>query len=235
MNVEDARTRELADNLAGVRDRIAQAAKAVGRSEGDVTLIAITKFWPAQDVRRLAELGVSDVGENRDQEASVKHEQCADLGLVWHFVGQLQRNKAASVARYADVVQSVDRVSLVLALQKAAERVGRKLGVCLQVDLTQGAPGRGGAAEAELLDLAGVVFSQPNLVLRGLMGVAPLGLPPEPGFARLAQLSAQLVGVYPAANMVSAGMSSDLEAAISAGATHVRIGTALMGSRWELR
>ena len=138
MIVEDPRTRELAGNLAAVRARIAQAAVAAGRSEGDVTLIAITKFWPAQDVRRLAELGVSDVGENRAQEASAKHNQCSDLGLVWHFVGQLQRNKAASVVRFADVVQSVDRLPLVLALQGAAERVGRKLGVCLQVDLTDG-------------------------------------------------------------------------------------------------
>ena len=114
------RTEQLRHGLAVVRTRIAAAADVVGRDPDSVTLIVVSKTWPADDVRRLADLGVTDVAENRDQEAVPKVQACADLDLTWHFVGQLQRNKAASVARYADVVQSVDREALVAALDRGA-------------------------------------------------------------------------------------------------------------------
>lgn len=231
-DAQDARLESLRANLARVRERIAQAALAAGRPADSVTLVAVTKNWPAADIGRLSQLGVRDVGENRDQEAAAKYDQCRDLPLTWHFIGQLQRNKAASVARYADVVQSIDRSPLVAALQRAALRVGRVLGVCLQVDLEDGTgAGRGGVPGAGLMDLAVQVADQPNLRLLGLMAVAPLGVAPQPAFARLAELSGQLVERFPGATVISAGMSSDLGPAIAAGATHVRIGTALMGTR----
>lgn len=232
MTTCDARTNELAANLGRVRDAIAAATETSGRAPGCVTLIAVTKNWPAEDVRRLAGLGVTDVGENRDQEASLKHAACIDLGLTWHFVGQLQRNKAASVARYADVVHSVDRPALVSALARGALAARRRVGVCLQVDLgNDPASARAGVAPKQLPELANQVVGYPQLELLGLMTVAPLGSAPLPVFQRLAQLSAQMAATHPGATMISAGMSADMPAAIAAGATHVRIGTALLGTR----
>jgi hypothetical protein len=237
-----ARTAEVAGNLAAVRLRIADACRAAGRDVGEVTVVAITKTFPASDVRILAGLGVHDVGENRDQEARPKAAQCADLDLTWHFVGQLQRNKAASVAHYAHVVQSVDRLRLVEALDRAAGQVGRRLGACLQVDLDERPPGpaedprdRGGCRPEELLDLAAAVAGAEHLDLLGVMAVAPLGVDPAGPFDRLARLHERLLAEHPSATMRSAGMSGDLEAAIAAGATHVRLGSALLGRRSTLK
>jgi pyridoxal phosphate enzyme (YggS family) len=236
------RTAELAANLAAVRDRVAGAARAADRSAQEVTIVAITKTFPASDVRLLAGLGITHVGENRDQEARPKAQACADLGLVWHFVGQLQRNKAAAVATYADVVESVDRARLVPALDRAAGQAGRRLGACVQVDLDErphdvagGAAPRGGCAPGELLDLAGQVAASAHLDLLGVMAVAPLGVAAEAAFGRLAQLHERLLAEHPGATMRSAGMSADLEAAIAAGATHVRLGSALLGRRAALK
>lgn len=221
---------ELAANLAEVRARIDAAAQAAHRAPADVSLVVVTKTWPADDVRHLAALGVTDVGENRDQEAAPKHAACEDLPLRWHFIGTLQRNKARSVAGYADVVESVDRVSLVDALDHAAQASQRDLDVLLQVSLDE-APGRGGAAPAELAGLAERVAGSARLRLRGVMAVAPLGADPDTAFARLASIAADLRRDHPAAEVVSAGMSGDLEAAVRHGATHVRVGTAVLGRR----
>jgi hypothetical protein len=231
--VGDGRLAELAANLGRVRARLAAACQAVGRDPGAVSLVAITKTWPADDVRRLAALGVRDVGENRDQEARPKAAACAGLGLVWHFVGQLQTNKARSVAGYADVVHSVDRPRLVAALDRGAAEAGRAVGVLLEVAL-DGEAGRGGATPAEVPALAALVAESAALRLLGVMGVAPLGADPAPAFARLAAVSAALRSEHPQASWISAGMSGDLEAAIAAGATHVRVGTALLGRRAPL-
>jgi hypothetical protein len=231
--MSDDRLAELAAHLGQVRARLAAACEAAGRDPHSVCLVAITKTWPADDVRRLAALGVRDVGENRDQEARPKAAACADLGLVWHFVGQLQTNKARSVAGYADVVHSVDRARLVAALDRGAVEAGREVGVLLEVAL-DGEAGRGGAAPAEVPALAGLVAESAALRLRGVMGVAPLGADPAPAFARLAAVSAALRSDHPQAGWISAGMSGDLEAAIAAGATHVRVGTALLGRRVPL-
>ncbi|MCU0300463.1 MAG: YggS family pyridoxal phosphate-dependent enzyme [Candidatus Nanopelagicales bacterium] len=237
-----ARRAELAAHLAAVHERIDAACRAVGRSGEEVTVVAITKTFPASDVRLLAGLGVRHVGENRDQEARPKAEACRDLDLTWHFVGQLQRNKAASVARYADVVESVDRGRLVTALDRAAGEVGRRIGACVQVDLDErahvpepGVPGRGGCPPAEVLDLAGQVAASRHLDLLGVMAVAPLGADPVAAFDLLAAVHAQVLAEHPAAGMRSAGMSGDLEAAIAAGATHVRLGSALLGRREALK
>lgn len=239
------RSAELAANLAEVRERIGLAAAAVGRPAADITLVAVTKTWPASDVRLLAGLGVTDVAENRDQEARPKHEACADLAVRWHFVGQLQRNKARSVAAYADVVESVDRAELATALDRAAGERGRVLDVLVQVglaDVPDGSPAahRGGADPREVLALAEVVAGCTSLRLGGLMAVAPLGpdgspVDPRPAFARLAALAAEVRAAHPSATVVSAGMSGDLEEAVAAGATHVRVGTAVLGGRAALR
>lgn len=234
--MSDARSAELAANLGDVRARIDAACAAAGRDPGDVTLIVVTKTWPSDDVRRLAELGVRDVGENRDQEAAPKAADTADLDLRWHFVGQLQTNKAASVARYADIVHSVDRPSLVVALDKGAAKAGRRIGCLIEVDLDEDATGRGGVTPAGVAELADAIAAAEHLDLLGVMGVAPLAPRDQraasaAAFDRLASISADLRQDHPRAVLISAGMSEDLEEAVAAGATHLRVGSAVLGSR----
>jgi PLP dependent protein len=243
---EAARRDQLSDRLAQVKERIASACAAAGRPAGDVTLIAITKTFPATDVVLLAGLGVTDFGENRDQEAAPKAARLAEAGLAprWHFVGQLQVNKAGSVVRYADFVHSVDRRRLVRALGSHAVLAGRLITCLVQVNLDESAAGpgeagsgggagltRGGALPAEVPALAEAIAGTDGLVLGGVMAVAPLGWPARPAFRRLAEIAAEVVAVSPAAKMISAGMSGDLDEAIAEGATHVRVGTALLGGR----
>lgn len=226
------RADELAANLAAVRRRIDVACAGAGRDAGEVSLVVVTKFFPASDVRLLADLGVTDVGENRHQEAEAKAEECADLGLRWHFIGGLQSNKAAAVAAYADVVESVDRAKLVGPLARGAEARGRDVEVLLQVSLDPpGADHRSGVDPAALADLAARVEESELLRLRGLMAVAPLGEDPATAFARLAEVRAGFVRDHPRATVLSAGMSGDLEQAIACGATHVRVGSAVLGPR----
>jgi pyridoxal phosphate enzyme (YggS family) len=225
-----ARRDELAGRLAGIHGRIAAACHASGRDADEITLVAITKTWPASDVRLLSGLGVTDVGENRDQEAAPKALECVDLGLTWHFVGQLQTNKCASVARYADMVHSVDRPRLVSALGSAARHAGRVITCLVQVRLDED-PARGGAAEDQVPALAHALAAEEGLVLGGVMAIAPLGIPAGDAFGRLGEIAGAVRAVRPGATVISAGMSGDLEQAIAAGATHVRVGTALLGSR----
>jgi pyridoxal phosphate enzyme (YggS family) len=227
---DSPRRDELAARLTAVRERISAACEAVGRKPQDVTLVAVTKTFPASDIRLLSGLGVRDFGENRDAEAAPKAVQCADLDLVWHFVGQLQTNKAASVARYATFVHSVDRLRLVRALGAAARRAGRVIECLIEVSL-DGDPARGGTLAGDVPGLADALTAEAGLVLAGVMAIAPLGMPPADAFARLLDSAAAVRAVRPAATVISAGMSGDLEAAIAAGATHVRIGTALLGDR----
>jgi pyridoxal phosphate enzyme (YggS family) len=231
------RRSEIAANLAAVRNRIAAACVAAGRPENDVCLVAVTKTYPYEDVLHLAALGVLDVGENRDQEAAPKAAAVREAGVDvrWHFVGQLQRNKARSVAAYAHLVHSVDRPALAKALADAAAQAGRdRLDVLVQVDLDPGASEadeRGGVRPANVAALAESIVGTGVLRVSGLMAVAPLDAPPEPAFERLAALSEALRRDHPNATIVSAGMSGDLEAAITYGATHVRVGSALLGKR----
>ena len=237
--MSDARAAELAANLAEVQARVDAACLAAGRDPGEVTLIVVTKTWPSDDVRRLAGLGVRDVGENRDQEAAPKAAATEGLDLRWHFIGQLQTNKAASVARYAELVHSVDRVSLVAALDKGAAKAGRRIGCLIEVDLTGGEEGRGGARPDDVAALADAIESSEHLDLRGVMGVAPLDRDDQraasaAAFARLAAISADLRLAHPRATLISAGMSEDLEEAVVAGATHLRVGSAVLGTRPSL-
>ncbi|MGW2343540.1 YggS family pyridoxal phosphate-dependent enzyme [Streptomyces sp. NPDC001661] len=235
------RTAELAANLATVEERITAACAAAGRKRDDVTLIVVTKTYPASDVRILSGLGVRHVAENRDQDAAPKAAECSDLPLTWHFVGQLQTNKVRSVASYADLVQSIDRGKLVTALSKGAVRAERELGCLIQVALDADADGRGergGVGPGGVEELAARVAEAPGLRLDGLMTVAPLtgdyAGRQQAAFERLMDLSTAVRAAHPAANMVSAGMSSDLEQAVAAGATHVRVGTAVLGVRPRL-
>jgi pyridoxal phosphate enzyme (YggS family) len=190
----------------------------------------VTKTFPADDVRLLAGLGVRDVGENRDQEAAPKAAACADVDLTWHFVGQLQTNKATSVARYASVVHSVDRARLVTALDRAAAGAQRRLDCLVQVSLDE-RPGRGGAPPDLVDDLIDQVAAAESLQPVGLMAVAPLDVEPNVAFARLHDLSRHVRERHPGVTWVSAGMSGDLEAAIAHGATHLRLGSAILGVR----
>jgi len=222
---------ELRSNLDVVRRRIADATEAAGRTDA-VGLVVVTKFFPASDVRLLADLGVTDVGENRHQEAAAKAAECADLGLRWHFIGGLQSNKAAAVASYADVVEALDRPKLVGPLSRGAHGRGHEVEVLLQVSLDPpGADHRAGADQAALADLAQRVEEAGMLRLRGLMAVAPLGEEPADAFARLAAIRREFLEEHPGATVLSAGMSGDLEAAIIHGATHVRVGSAVLGPR----
>jgi pyridoxal phosphate enzyme (YggS family) len=230
---DPGRREELALRLAEVRGRIAKACEAAGRDVSELTLIAVTKTRPASDVRLLSDLGVTDFGENRDAEAAPKAAECAALGLeglTWHFIGQLQTNKCASVARYASVVHSVDRLRLIGALGQAARRAGRVIECLVEVSL-DGDPARGGAIAQDVPALAEVLTAEEGLVLGGVMAVAPLSMPPADAFARLRVSAAAVREVRPEATVISAGMSGDLEAAVEAGATHLRIGTALLGDR----
>ncbi|MFE7436308.1 YggS family pyridoxal phosphate-dependent enzyme [Streptomyces tendae] len=235
------RKHELAANLAKVEERITAACAAAGRPRQDVTLIVVTKTYPADDVRILSELGVRHVAENRDQDAAPKAAACSDLPLSWHFVGQLQTNKVRSVVGYADVVQSVDRARLVTALSKEAVRAGREVGCLLQVALDAGESGRGergGVSPGGIEELADLVAGSDGLRFDGLMTVAPLSGEyagrQQAAFEHLMDLSTRVRRTHPAANMVSAGMSADLEQAVAAGATHVRVGTAVLGVRPRL-
>ena len=227
-----SREDEIRNGLARVRERITIAAREAGREPETVSLIVVTKFFPASDVRILAGLGVSDVGESRHQEAEAKAAELVDLGLTWHFVGNLQSNKASAVGRYADVVQSVDRPKLLGGLSKGAHQRDRTLDCLVQVDLDDDPqPGRGGVAPVDLASLADAVEAAEGLRLRGLMAVAPLGAEPADAFARLAGLALDVRHEHPQATWLSAGMSADLEQAVVAGATHVRVGSAVLGER----
>ncbi|GAA5196786.1 YggS family pyridoxal phosphate-dependent enzyme [Rugosimonospora acidiphila] len=239
---QDERRAELAASLARVRRRIADACAAVGRPRDEVTLVAVTKTYPATDVLHLAGLGVGDVGENRDQEAAPKAAQVRAAGteVRWHFVGQLQRNKARSVATYADLVHSVDSVRLAGALAEAAARHRESpLDVLVQVSI-DGDPARGGARlggppDTDLDQVAEAIAVTQSLRLRGVMTVAPVDWDPGAAFERLAGIADRMRVNYPTATVVSAGMSADVESAVEYGATHVRIGSALLGNRASLR
>lgn len=233
------RRQQIAGRLSAVRASIADEAQSCGRSADEVTLIVVTKTRPPSDIRILYDFGVRQVGENRDQEAAEKHAQCADLDLTWHFIGQLQTNKCASVVRYADVVHSVDRPRLVTALSRAVIQAGRNpLTALVQVNLDQDdheAAGRGGVRPDAAPVLAEAIAQAQGLTLGGVMAVAPLGGDARAAFDRLREVSETITDGHPSATIISAGMSGDFAAAIHAGATHVRMGAAVLGDRPSVR
>lgn len=235
-----ARREELRASLDEVRARIDAAARSAGREPGDVELLAVTKTFPARDAALLADLGVTELAENREQEARGKVAEVASLrpgaGVRWHMVGQLQRNKARAVVRWADVVESVDSPRLVEALDRAtcnaleSGQRQRPLEVLVQVSLDD-QPGRGGCGPAEVPDVATEITRSRGLRLRGVMAVAPLGGAPDVSFATLSEIAERVRENAPEAVEMSAGMSHDLESAVAHGSTRVRVGTALLGGR----
>lgn len=223
----------LAQRLADTRSEIEDAAAAAGRSADDLTLIVVTKFHPASLVRELYDLGVRNVGENRHQEASLKAEECADLDdMTWHFIGQLQSNKARAARQYASVVHSLDRESLLVALERAGldDPTLPMLDVFVQVNLTAD-PGRGGIEPENLVAFSEQVAAASTLNLVGVMSVAPLNEDPARAFDRVQLASEQVRSIVPGASFISAGMSHDFVEAIAAGATHLRIGSKITGER----
>jgi pyridoxal phosphate enzyme (YggS family) len=214
---------EITRNLQEVKERINSAAKSAGRDPAEIQLIVVTKTFPISDIEILRELGESNFGENRDQEAGPKAEA---ISATWHFQGQIQSNKIKSICQWADVIHSISSEKEILKFAQSS----RKHQVFLQISL-DGQEGRGGASPADLTQLADLVNQSSNLELLGLMAVAPLGLEPIKAFADLAQINQGFASQYPNSKYLSAGMSGDFEAAIKHGATHVRVGSSILGSR----
>ncbi|MCE1178607.1 MAG: YggS family pyridoxal phosphate-dependent enzyme [Micrococcales bacterium] len=231
-----ARREQLRVGLQQVHDRIERASAAAGRDPDEAGLVVVTKYFPASDVELLHGLGVRDIGENKDQEAAAKVSDLAPgtrAELRVHFIGQIQSKKCGSIARYADVVQSLDRPKLVGALDRGAATAGRQVEVLIQISL-DGAAGRGGVPIEGAQALADAVGEAGHLRLRGVMAVAPLGGDPDEAFGRLGEVARGIRADHPEATWVSAGMSGDLEAAVRHGATHLRVGTAILGTRPSL-
>lgn len=229
------RKAELAAALEALEARISRACAAADRPREQVRLLAVTKTFPASDVALLADLGLRDFAENRAQEAAPKAAALAEMRpavrLRWHMVGRLQRNKARSVARWADEVQSVDSIRLADALDRAArEDRDTPLDVLVQASI-DGDPARGGCPLPELGALADHVAGLEGVRLRGVMAVAPIGSDPDAAFETLARAGEMVRQRHPEATEMSAGMSGDLEQAIVHGSTCVRVGTALLGGR----
>ena len=220
-----SRAAEISANLQAITARIVSAAESAGRSPEEITLIAVTKTFPVTDVKILYELGVRDFGENRDQEGSVKFSELPG-DSNWHFQGQIQSNKLKSIAAWADVIHSIDDIS---HAKKLSSLVAAK-DIFVQVSLDD-LPGRGGVNPEQLLDFLAEVTALENLKVRGLMAVAPLDEPPLEAFKRLKTLSETVIKTHPNTWEISAGMSNDFEAAISQGATHIRIGSQILGVR----
>lgn len=229
----ETRRDEIAAGLAEVELRITAACTAAGRDRSEITLIVVTKTYPASDVEILAELGVVEVGENRHPEAGDKSEQVS-APMRWHFLGGVQTNKAGAITRYTDMVHSVDRPKLVNALSRGAEAADRTLRCLVQVDFGD-AESRSGISPAGLAELAAAVARAERLELAGVMTVAPLGVDPRPHFEHLVRLSTALQREHPEATIISAGMSDDFEHAIAAGATHLRLGRSVLGERGSTR
>ena len=216
---------KLPERLAEVRAQVGDAAREAGRDPSSITTIVVTKFHPASTVRELHSLGIRDFGESRHQDAAPKIDELRDLGATWHFVGQLQSKKARAVRDYVSVIHSVDRPSLVSALETGPTR-----GIFLQVNLTTD-PNRGGAHPSEIAALADLAADAAGIELLGLMTVAPLDVEPRRAFETMRMLSQRLRESFPAASALSMGMSGDYREAILEGATHLRIGTAITGIR----
>lgn len=230
------RRSEIAKNLLEIRQRIDQAINAHHRDRSEITLIAVTKNFPTSDLLHLYDLGIRNFGENREQEGSVKFAEfntyIEDPSVNWHFQGQLQRNKLRSIATWANYIHSLDQERYLAPLQLLSEELEKPISLLLQFSLDLPIrPDRGGVAPETLLELGKKVIAFSGLKLKGLMTVAPLDVAPELAFAALKTISSTFLRAFPDANWLSAGMSGDFEAAIGAGATHIRVGTSILGSR----
>jgi len=217
------RKAEIAQSLQEVKERIQSAATSVNRNPNEISLIVVTKTFPISDIEILRDLGEANFGENRDQEAGPKVQA---IPATWHFQGQIQSNKIKSICEWADVIHSISSEKEILKFAQSP----RRHQVFLQVSL-DGQEGRGGASPSDLARLADLVNQSNNLELLGLMAVAPLGVEPDKAFADLAHINQGFVGQFPNSKYLSAGMSGDFETAIKYGATHIRVGSSILGSR----
>ncbi len=223
------RRSEIAEALQNVDRRIERAAHLSGRIRDDISLIVVTKTYPASDVQILCDLGVLDFGENRDNEG---REKSAVVNGRWHFQGEVQSNKIGSITRWADVVHSLDSAKHISKCESAVARE-KVLSIFLQVSLddASGATSRGGATPKDLDGLAELAISSPHLNLLGIMAVAPMHEDASTSFRRLSEIHADFRYKFPSAPFLSAGMSNDFEDAILHGATHIRIGSSILGVR----
>jgi pyridoxal phosphate enzyme (YggS family) len=231
----NARRTEISQALARVEDRIVNAATAAGRLRSEIKLIVVTKTFPITDLEICYELGLREFGENRDQEGAPKAGELP-TDINWHFQGQIQGNKIKSIATWADVVHSIDNFSHASKLSLITTEQGLKSKeVFIQVSLDshsdEANPGRGGVSPSELAALAEQILELPSLELVGLMAVAPLAQDPDLAFQKLRQISTEIQNDFPSINRISAGMSNDFESAILHGATHIRIGSQILGLR----
>jgi pyridoxal phosphate enzyme (YggS family) len=226
------RLQQIKTNYERILARIKQACEQSNRKISDITVIAVTKTYPAKDIDLLSSLGIENVGENKDQEANTKFKEVKNK-FIWHFVGQLQSNKVKSVIQYADYIHSVDRVSLVKEIQKSCQKIDKIQKILIQIDLDESNTdeNRGGVLPSQVIDLASEISNCPNILLAGLMSVAPLNVSAQKAFSKLQNIQNDFLKSFPDAKMLSAGMSDDLESAILHGATHLRIGSALLGER----
>jgi pyridoxal phosphate enzyme (YggS family) len=225
-----SRIDELQKNLIEIQSQIKSACETSGRNLDEITLIAVSKTWPASDIRLLHQLGVRDFGESRDQEATMKVSELADLDITWHFIGQVQTNKLNHIASYANVVHALDREKTISGLDAAAAKLDRNITGLLQISL-DGDENRGGVAIENAFELAQLLSNSKNLTFGGIMAVAPIEMLPDVAFSKLAEIAAEIQSKYPTAEIISAGMSQDFESAVQKGATHLRIGSALLGNR----
>lgn len=225
-----SRIDELQKNLIEIQSQIKSACETSGRNLDEITLIAVSKTWPASDIRLLHQLGVRDFGESRDQEATMKVSELADLDITWHFIGQVQTNKLNHIASYANVVHALDREKTISGLDVAAAKLDRNITGLLQISL-DGDENRGGVAIENAFELAQLLSNSKNLTFGGIMAVAPIEMLPDVAFSKLAEIAAEIQSKYPTAKIISAGMSQDFESAVQKGATHLRIGSALLGNR----
>ena len=218
------RRSEITSNLQAVRDEISKAVASAGRSLDEITLIAVTKTFPASDVEILRDLGITHFGENRDSDAAPK---ASTVAGTWHFQGQIQSNKLKSITTWANVIHSLDEIRHFEVIEKSAQH---PLDIFCQVSL-DGSEGRGGVSEQKLYELAQAIEKSATHRLLGLMAVAPLGVDPSAAFSKLSAIHKAFMADFPKANKLSAGMSGDYKEAIAHGATHIRIGSSILGSR----
>jgi len=227
-----SRKDQILSNLKSVKEKISAAAQAAGRSPSEITLIAVTKTFPVSDLEILYEIGVRNFGENRDQEAAPKV-GVLPADITWHFQGGIQSNKLKSISNWASVIHSVDKFKYAQMISQFS--VGKTKEIFIQVSLDTLPQSREGVDPADLMQLAEQIMSLPNLEVKGLMAVAPLDQPTEQAFVRLQQIQQKFIQLYPAASSLSSGMSGDYELAISLGATHVRIGSSILGNRSPIK
>jgi pyridoxal phosphate enzyme (YggS family) len=221
---------EITDHLRHLIERVARAAERAGRSPSSVTIVAVGKQQPSTAIVAAQRAGLRDFGESYVQEALPKIRELAELKLTWHFVGKLQANKTREVAETFDWVHTVDRLKVAERLSEQRSPFAAPLNVLIQVN-QGGETQKAGALPKDVAALARAVAALPRLTLRGLMTLPPRSDNPERRFAELAALRAELEGQGIELDSLSMGMSADFAEAIAAGATHVRIGTAIFGAR----